>query len=146
MLDDRSEVLTSLYSVTDKNINTLSIPNRKASSYDNNEINKIMIKNGVSTWPYRIGGTLIGIVAGVIIAKSMVKPPKAGTIEEYFGTNLENELAPIGGIIIGGVLGYFLGEILGSSLKVDKEFTINEHDCFCNLKDHTILSMNLKFK
>ena len=139
VLNDDSEEITSLYSITENAVNTLSIPNRKVTSYNNNQIRKIVIKSGTSVWPYRIAGTLLGIVGGVIIAKSMVNPPKAGTIDEYIGTNLENELAPIGGIIIGSVIGYFLGEIIGSSIKVDEEFIINEHDSFCNLKSHTIL-------
>ncbi|MFC2119861.1 hypothetical protein ACFLQ4_02200 [Bacteroidota bacterium] len=129
---DSIKISASLYRLNESSISVIK-PNIKYAinsgnlndymlDEETNEVQKIIIQEDATVWPYAVGGSLLGLIAGGIIGGSMVDNQSDDIVEAVFAKPVEKGAAIALGALIGAAFGLAVGIVIGNNISTDIEF------------------------
>ena len=131
-LNDNSMITGTLYKVNESSVSFIK-PNIKDAittgalneymlELKTEQVNKIAVQEGVTAWPYAVGGTLIGMIAGGTIGGALVSNESDDFVEAVVVKPLEKSMAITLGGLVGAALGLAVGLAIGNNITSDVEF------------------------
>lgn len=105
----------------------------------NDEVQKIIIQEDVAVWPYALGGSLLGLIAGGIIGSSLVDNQSDDIVEAVFAKPVEKGAAIALGGLIGAALGLLVGIAIGNNITTDIEFVAHPMSGYSILEKRALL-------
>jgi len=131
-LNDSTKISASLYRLNQRSLSLIKPNIRDAINsgelndfmlnLKNDEVQKIIIQGDATVWPYALGGSLLGLIAGGIIGSSLVENQSDDIVEAIFAKPVEKAAAIALGGLIGAGVGLVLGIIIGNNITTDIEF------------------------
>jgi len=143
---DDTEILASIFSVTENEVNTFNQGKNVVQTFSNHKIKKIVRRDPGTTSLYGITGLVLGTTIGALLGAVLIQKPIGREGFLNFGVGIDKTLASIIGGLLGAGIGYIVGTAIGNSVDVNEEYKLNSEGCFCDLDEYTILSMSFNLK
>ena len=149
-LNDNSMITASLYKVNESSVSFIKPNIRNAIKAGNlneymlelksEQVSKIAVQEGVTVWPYALGGTLIGMIAGGAIGGSLVSNETDNVVEAVFAKPMEKSVAILLGGLIGAAAGLAIGLVIGNNITTDVEFVAHPISGYSILEKRALLN------
>ncbi len=146
---DSTRISASLYRLNESSLSVIKPNIRNAINSGNlndymldletNEVQKIIIQEDATVWPYALGGSLIGLIAGGIIGGSLVENQSDDVVEAVFAKPVEKGAAIALGALIGAALGLVVGISIGNNISTDIEFVAHPISGYSILERRALL-------
>ena len=131
-LNDDKMITASLFRVSESSLSIIkpnimeAINTGNLTGYmldlENDQVKKIAFQKGVDVWPYALGGTLIGLIAGGAIGGALVSNKSDDFVEAVIAKPMEKSVAILLGGLIGAATGLVVGLAIGNNITSDVEF------------------------
>jgi len=155
-LDDNRIIEASLYKVDANSVSFIkpnileAINTGNLSDYmlhlENEKVTKITFEKGVDVWPYALGGSLIGMIAGGAIGGALVSDETDDFIDAVIAKPMEKSAAILLGGLIGAAAGLALGIAIGNNITTDVEFVANPVTGYSILEKRALLYSATDYK
>ena len=143
-LTDNRIITASLYRVDEKSLSFIkpnimeAINSGNLTEYmlelENERVAKITFQKGVDVWPYALGGTLLGMIAGGVIGEALVSDDTDNIVEALIAKPTEK------------AAGILLGLIIGNNITTDVEFVANPVTGYSILEKRALLYSGAGYK
>lgn len=148
-LNDNTKISASLYRLNQSSLSLIkpnindAINSGELNDFmlklKNDEVQKIIIQGDATVWPYALGGSLVGLIAGGFIGNSLVDNQSDDIVEAVFAKPVEKAGAIALGALIGAGVGLVLGIIVGNNITTDIEFVAHPMSGYSILEKRALL-------
>ena len=148
-LNDNRIITASLYRVNEKSVSFIkpniieAINTGNLTEYmldlENEKVTKITFEKGVDVWPYALGGTLLGLIAGGAIGGALVSNETDDVVEAVIAKPVEKSAAILLGGLIGAAAGLAIGLAIGNNITTDVEFVAHPISGYSILEKRALL-------
>lgn len=155
-LTDNRIITASLYRVDEKSLSFIkpnimeAINSGNLTEYmlelENERVAKITFQKGVDVWPYALGGTLLGMIAGGVIGEALVSDDTDNIVEALIAKPTEKAAGILLGGLIGAGAGLAIGLIIGNNITTDVEFVANPVTGYSILEKRALLYSGAGYK